>query len=204
MLARLTGRIEFVDNVSALISLETGLAYETLLPTHLAESLQSRVGETVTLHTLEHFEAVAQGSSFRPRLIGFESRAERAFFERLTRVKGLGAKRALRALARPAGEIAGAITQRDVRFLQGLPEIGKRLAETIIAELHGKVDEFSADSSFSASPAVTVTSSAQQAVGALERLGQSRSEAERLVHRALERNPALDSPDAILSAAFVE
>lgn len=202
MLARLTGRLELVDDTIALIAPDEGRAYEVLLPLHLADRLSGQMGEEITLHTMEYLEAVAQGASFRPRLLGFETRQERAFFERLTRVKGLGAKRALRAMAEPAGAIAAAITRRDTTFLQRLPEIGKRLAETIIAELHGKVDSFSEVAA--SGKVVTRPGAAEQAIAALERLGQSRNEAERLVNKAMEREPALDSPDAILAAAFSE
>lgn len=204
MIARITGVLESIDATTALVDPGGGIAYEILLPAHLAERLGARVGDEVTLHTIEHLEGVAQGAAFRPRIIGFATRAERAFFERLTRVKGLGAKRALRAMARPAGEIAGAITRRDARFLQTLPEIGKRLAETIIAELHGKVDAFTLEEpgADGSGEIVTISASSAQAIAALERLGQSRPEAERLVARAIERDPALDSPDAILAAAF--
>jgi len=203
VLARVTGTLESVDASVALIGVGD-VAYEAMVPAHLAQTLTGRTGERVTLHTVEHLEAVAQGAAFRPRLIGFGSRAERAFFERLTRVKGLGTRRALRAMARPAGEIAAAISRRDTAFLQTLPEIGKRLAETVVAELHGKVDEFGSAGEHRAGAVVTVASAAQQAVAALERLGQSRAEAERLVGRAVERDPALDTPDAILAAAFTE
>ena len=202
MLARITGRLEHMDGVTALIEASPGMAYEVLLPLHLSDRMAGRVGEDITLHTMEYLEAVSQGASFRPRLLGFETRQERAFFERLTRVKGLGAKRALRAMAEPAGDIAAAITRRDAAFLQRLPEIGKRLAETIVAELHGKVDAFSDVGEMG--EVVTRPAAAEQAIGALERLGQSRTEAERLVARAIEREPALDSPDAILAAAFTE
>lgn len=202
MLARITGRLEFIDDTTALIAPGGGLAYEVLLPIHLSDRLMEQVGDEVTLHTMEYLEAVAQGASFRPRLLGFETRQERAFFERLTRVKGLGAKRALRAMAEPAGEIAAAITRRDTKFLERLPEIGKRLAETIVAELHGKVDAFSEVAA--TGKVVTRPDAAEQAIAALERLGQSRNEAERLVCKAMEREPSLDSPDAILAAAFSE
>lgn len=204
MLARINGRLEHVDESTTLIALDNGLAYEVLIPADLGRRLVGRVGQEITLHTLEHFEAVAQGASFKPRLIGFETRQERAFFERLTRVKGLGAKRALRAMTEPAGEIAAAITRRDTRFLQSLPEIGKRLAETIIAELHGKVDAFSDAAPAGNGKVVTLPSAAEQAIAALERLGQTRGEAERLVHRAVERDPNLNTPDAILAASFSE
>ena len=42
----------------------------------------------------------------------------------------------------PFGTIAAAIAEKDIDLLKSLPEIGKRTAETIVAELHGKVDRF--------------------------------------------------------------
>lgn len=203
MLARVTGTLESLDKASALVEIGSGLAYEVLLPAHLAESIAARVGQTVTLHTHEYLEPQSQGASYIPRLIGFETRRERAFFIRLTRVKGLGARRTLRVMAEPAGRIAAAISARDARFLQSLPEIGKRLADTIIAELHGKVDEF-IEPGAGETTVVTLPAAADQAISALERLGQSRTDAERLVSRAIEREPKLDNADAILAAAFGE
>jgi holliday junction DNA helicase RuvA len=203
MLARISGVLEDIAGSTALVATDAGLAYEVLLPAHLAITLTPTIGEPITLHTHQFLEPQAQGASFIPRLIGFQTRREREFFLRLTRVKGLGAKRALRAMREPASRIASAITSKDARFLQTLPEIGKRLAETIIVELHGKVDEF-CDASAPQSAVVTLPAAADQAIAALERLGQSRNDAERLVARAIEREPTLDSPDAILAAAFGE
>src|SRR5712671_6350629 len=92
-----------------------------------------------------YLEGQGQGTSFVPRVLGFATPREREFFELFTTVKGLGNKRALRALAREPVEIAGAIAEKNTRALQELPEIGKRLAETVIAELTGKVEKFVVD-----------------------------------------------------------
>lgn len=94
------------------------------------------------LHTIQYLEGVNQGVSFIPRLIGFTSPRDRHFFELLTSVKGLGNKRALRAMAVAPSSIARAIAERDARFLQRLPEIGPKLAELIVHELKNKVDGF--------------------------------------------------------------
>jgi Holliday junction DNA helicase RuvA len=214
MLARLTGTLESINANTGVVATESGLAYEVLLPAVLADELSPRVGRTVTLHTIQYLEAQSQGSSYVPRLIGFPTRDDRRFFELFTTVKGLGAKRALRALRAPFPRIAGAIADRDAKFLQTLPEIGKRLAETIVAELHGKVDPFLSPSHTPAPGAtvegkagVALSDAARQAIDALIHLGDARPDAEELVRRALQSAPADDakSPptaDEILAAAF--
>ena len=77
-----------------------------------------------------------------PRLAGFLSVEDRAFFELFTTCKGIGNRKALRAMSLDVGQLAGAISDRDIALLQTLPDIGRRTAETIIATLHGKVDRF--------------------------------------------------------------
>lgn len=198
--------------------MESGVAYEVLLPAILADELSARVGEPITLHTIQYLEAQSQGSSYVPRLIGFPSREDRRFFELFTTVKGLGAKRALRALRAPFPRIAAAIADRDVKFLQTLPEIGKRLAETIVAELHGKVDGFVSEGrtggggvGVEPKSMGALSDAARQAVDALIQLGDARPDAEELVRRALQGegggevgdgDGATPTADEILAAAF--
>lgn len=155
MICRISALLESVhapvsssDQASAILVFGEGtgvgaeVAREVLLPSYLAAGLASRVGQRVTLVTIEYLEGQGQGTSFIPRLIGFESAADRDFFELFTTVKGIGNRRALRAMAKPPGVIARAVAERDAKSLTQLPEIGKRLAETVIAELHGKVDGY--------------------------------------------------------------
>jgi Holliday junction DNA helicase RuvA len=208
MLVRIRGTLESLDGTPprAIIAPEgqPGLAYEVLLPAYLAERLKDEGGTTITLRTIEYLESPNQGASFVPRLIGFTSDRERAFFELFTTVKGLGTRRALRALALEPGEIAAAIIARDTRRLTQLPEIGKRLAETIIAELSGKVDAFAdlAPEAADGRAPAKVTPAAEDAVTALVALGETRTEAERIVTRAMQKNPALRATDEILQAAL--
>lgn len=151
MLVRLTGLLESIDGGAAVIATADGLAREVLVPAYLADLLSGKaggsdlmglVGRSVRLHLVEYLEGVNQGTSFTPRLLGFGSPRERDFFELLTSVKGLGNRRALRALAAEPGMIARAITERDTRVLQKLPEIGPKLAETIVHELKSKAEPF--------------------------------------------------------------
>ena len=223
MLARIRGKLESIDANTAVIATDSGRAYEVLLPAVHADAMGVHIGQTVTLHTIQYLEAQAQGSSYVPRLIGFPTLEDRRFFELFTTVKGLGAKRALRALRAPFAHIAGAVAARDAKFLQTLPEIGKRLAETIVVDLHGKVDPFLVPDRAGGDASGTIESkaipgalsdAARQAVDALVHLGDSRADAEELVRRAVadatpdaardapEPTPAALSPDEILTAAF--
>lgn len=210
MITRIAGTLVSVDARGAVIQPEgTGLAYEVMLPAYLADRLAAEVGRRVVLHTLAYLEAQGQGTSFVPRLIGFESRDDRRFFEVFTTVKGMGNKRALRALAVPPGEVAAMVVSKDANGLQQLPEIGKRVADTVIVELSGKLDAFvNADmlerrAGSLAEPSIGVSPAAAEAVQALIALGETRDSAERLVERAVRRsNGTLTTSDQILAAAF--
>ena len=208
MIARVQGKLESIEGGVAVIGVDGGVAYAVHVPAFLVPELVVVVGGSITLYTLQQFEASAQGSNLTPRLIGFRSADERRFFELFTTVKGLGTRRGLRAMAAPIGEIARAIESRDAAWLQRLPEIGKRLAETIVAELHGKIEGFSTareDRTAEAKPVgVLETEVAKQAVAALVRLGEARADAERKVQRAMADHPKPDeaSPDELLAAAF--
>src|SRR5829696_3057032 len=141
MIASLTGNLVHVDDDR--IHLQVGaILYELLVPAADVTRLKDDIGLEMTFHTLLYLQGDANGGNFEPRLIGFLRREDKKFFEKFITVKGIGPKKALKALALPVGEIAQAIESKDARFLCELPEIGKRTAETIVAELSGKLKEF--------------------------------------------------------------
>jgi Holliday junction DNA helicase RuvA len=191
VITRLTGILEAVDDRSAAIAVMGGeLAYEVLVPAFLAERLKTQIGSAVTLTTFQYLESQGQGSSFIPRLVGFQTVAEREFFELFTTVKGIGNRRALRAMATDPAVIARAIMAKDAKALTKLPEIGKRMAETIIAELSGKVDTFLSTAEVKElDGAVNGQASSEdpivdEAILALVALGESRADAQAMVTRA--------------------
>lgn len=211
MLARLRGTLESLDGHAADLALGPGLAVTVLLPAYLAADLLPLQGHAVTLHTHLYLESHNQGAHLAPRLLGFASPAERQFFELLTSVKGIGPRKALRAMARPAPHIAAAIVRKDARALTELPEIGKRLAETIVLELHQKAAPF-ADPAHLAAPDARPAPLAQgpppgtpeaDAVEALVALGESRDHAAHRVALAAARATAgPHSADQLLAAVF--
>lgn len=215
MIRALTGTLVMVDPITraALVRVEaSGLEYEVLLPAYFAEALAAGrrgSGEPVTFRTLHTLESATQGASFVPRLIGFPHEADRRFFELFTTVKGLGAKRALKALTQPPAQVATWIAARDTRALQRLPEIGARLAETIVAELAGKTDAFAGSGSGAVASEVKPARSARptgamgDAVATLMALGDSAADAERRVDQALARlGPGPHAADVIVQAAL--
>ncbi len=181
------------------------LTYVLLVPAADQQRLATMRGQTVEFTTLHYLEGQGQGSSFIPRLIGFANENDRAFFDLFTTVKGIGNRRALRALALPIPTIAEAIAGRDVDVLKSLPEIGARTAETILVELHGKVDRFveikpdGVGEGAGTGPRSTLT---RHAVSMLTQLGEPTLQARRLVDRALDADPTIDDAESLLAAAF--
>jgi Holliday junction DNA helicase RuvA len=163
-------------------------------------TLQSAVGQQLTLHTIFYLGGDPTRGGLEPTLIGFLRPADKNFFEIFTTVKGIGPKKALRALSVSVGEIASAIEGKDSKFLIGLPEIGKRTAETIIAELSGKLKSFAAEALVEGKtrPTSRRNSNEEDAIAGLMALGERRPDAENLLERAKAGNPGLSTTDALL------
>jgi len=199
MIARLIGRLAEVTDGSALLEIN-GVVYEALVPAYMVSRLRERIDgglRDLTLHTLHFIDGGVGGSIMRPRLIGFLDESEREFFEVFTTVKGVGTRRALRAMSEEPAAIAGYIETGNGAALARLPEIGKRTAERIIAELRGKLERFAlaavaAEPDFKAE-AVDVLVNAIQ---------YTRAEAEELIGRALERNGAVESAEELIQEVF--
>ena len=210
MISLLRGQLVELNGANALVAPQGDEArlLEVMLPAYFAARLVMSEGEQVELHTIEYLESSAQGAVFFPRLIGFPSRESRRFFELFTTVKGIGMRKALRAMAASPAELARAINSKDAKFLQTMPELGKRSSETVIAELGGKVDDFAGPDAppsgeVEAKPVSRIESEpAQRAVTALVRLGETEHDARRLVERVLEHDDTLTDADAILAASF--
>ena len=201
MIARIAGRLEELAGGTALVSTAAGLWYEVLVPAFDVERLSHRLGQDLALHTIHYIEGDPAHGAVTPRLLGFLSETDRAFFRLFTTVKGIGIRKALRALIRPVGEMAAAIAAKDARFLVALPEIGKRTAEQIIAELHDRVSDF-AEAALPALGREDLGAAAQEAVAVLVQLGERRADAVALVERVLSVAPELESPEAVIQHAY--
>ena len=172
MIARIEGVLEDVTDGVAEVRIAGGIVHELLVPACDAGELLMRKGREVSFFTLHYLESQGQGSHFVPRLIGFSSREQRAFFELLTTVKGIGNRKALRAMQVSHG----------------------RIAESTIVELKGKLDPFLADPAAArrAEQAASVAAIAALPVGpaadaeeVLVALGEPRPHARAKIERVL-------------------
>ena len=199
MIARIAGRLEEVSSASAVIDTGSGLWYEVFIPACNVDRLSRRIGQDVVLHTIHYLEGDASHGAQTPRLVGFASLEERDFFRLFTTVKGIGVRKALRALVRPVAEVAAAIQAKDAKMLVALPEIGRRTAESIIAELHGKVERFAGPP---VPPERKMSEAAEEALAVLVQLGERRADAAALIERVLAAAPELTSPQAVIQHAY--
>ena len=131
MIRKITGVLSDLPDDCAVLSVPP-LEYEVLVPEFTRRQIQVKLGEEISLHTLQYIDGnVQKGGRMTPRLIGFYSRAEKQFFEVFCSVSGMGVKTALRAMVRPVPDVARTIEQQDVKTLTTLPGIGPKMAEKI-------------------------------------------------------------------------
>jgi holliday junction DNA helicase RuvA len=131
-------------------------------------------------------------------LFGFLTPAERALFQLLCKVKGLGPRTALVVLSgMPTPALAATIASGDGARLQTIPGVGRKLAERIVVECRDGAAVLAAGPP--ARDAVPPSDGVlDQAISALVNLGYKRAEAERAVERV--RRPAAPLEDVVRAA----
>ena len=217
MLARLSGTLVDVDPRANLGFVDTGhgLTYEVLLPAFVTTRLVPREGQELTLHTLHFLEGSSQGTTLFPRIAGFATREDKAFFELFVTVKGIGHRRALRAMVFAPATLAAAIADRDLKLIQTMPEVGKRLAETIVVTLKGKVDPWIGNAA-AAEPKKPVKGElerdeeptpaggtlARDALEVLTQLGEPRTEALQSIERLLSADAPPTDVESLIAAVY--
>ena len=180
MIKRVSGVLERVEPAGVELSMGHAV-HEVLVPELVRRGLQQKLGQTVTLHTLEFLEGNPTRGNMVPRLVGFLTEVEREFFELICEVDGVGVRKALRAIVRPVGEIATAIEEQDAALLSTLPGIGAATAERMIAKLRRRMPKFALlvarEAPDQAGPADVLAETFE----VLRSLGHSDTEARRLV-----------------------
>jgi len=208
MIAKITGIVTEIRNDA--ITLEVhDLGYEVRVPSGLALRLRRHgaAGTDLTLHTLEYIEGSAAGGAMIPRLLGFVDPMDREFFRLLTSVKGFGARKALRSLTIPTRRFALAVENGDHAALSGLPEIGRRTAEKIVAELRGKCQKFALmregeplEAEAAEELGADVRSETMQIL--VGQLQYSAAEAEAILNKAMTSGKTFESSQELISEIF--
>jgi Holliday junction DNA helicase RuvA len=202
MITKITGKLVHLSEEAA--TLEIGaFEYEVFIPEFVRRQLQSVVGETVSLKTMEFIEGNPQRGRLVPRLVGFMNEAEQEFFELVCSVDGVGVKKTLRAMVRPVNEVATSIEEQDVKQLTTLPGIGPAVAERIVAKLRRKMPKFALMVARQLPPdSATAHDVFNDAYEALLSLGHSAGEARKKIEVATESGRKFKSAEDLLAELY--
>jgi len=202
LIVRLAGTLTEVADGSVTVD-RAGVSREVLVPHFSVGELAACRGQEVTLHTIEFLEGNPSSGNLVPRMLGFLHPEDRLFFNRFVGVKGIGPRKALKALSEPVRRVASWIETGDTKALATLPGIGKRAAELIVAELKGKMDDLALPTAASTDARPVQLSAPQRdALEVLLAWGDTRSDAERWLERAGQLHPDLKVAGDWVRAAY--
>ncbi|MBQ9729626.1 MAG: Holliday junction branch migration protein RuvA [Clostridia bacterium] len=183
MIAYLRGRVITTTAETAVLDVH-GVGYEL----YCTAAAFSKIAQSETAELYTYLQLKEDGAT----LYGFATPKEKDLFLQLISVSGVGPKLAVSILmGLSADALAEAIATADVKRLSTVKGLGKKTAEKIILELHGKI---SAAEIMSVSEEPVAAKAQEQklmpededAVSALMGLGFTRNESVHAVKRARE------------------
>ncbi len=184
MIAYLRGRILTTTAETAIIDVN-GVGYEAYCSGGAFRKIT--VGEIAELYT--YLQVKEDGVT----LFGFADPKEKELFLKLITVSGVGPKMGIAVLAAlSADEFARAIATADVKRLSAVKGLGKKTAEKIVLELHGKISaaeimEASGETYATEAPVSKLSAADEEAVSALMGLGFTKAESAQAVKKAREK-----------------
>ncbi len=203
MIGRLTGHVLACSPGRVLLDV-AGVGYDVHIPLTTYYTLSRDSGAAVSLHVHTHVRAEAL------QLFGFASQDERAVFELLIGISGVGPRLALAILSGiGVDELFNTVRGQDRGRLQKIPGVGKKTAERLLLELRDKLrDDLRSESTAGGRPqgaaaAADPAGLRPDAISALVNLGYSRDAARRAVDRATEnQGPADRTLEQVLRSAL--
>lgn len=129
MISLLIGQPMFFGNSCVMIC--GGVGYGVFLGERTGEMLKKQTEATLHIHTHVREDALD--------LFGFLTAEDKAMFEMLLTVSGVGPKTGLNIADASPSKIRKAVEEADVSFFSSFPRVGKKLAQKIIIELKSKV-----------------------------------------------------------------
>ena len=184
MIAAVSGTLVSKMPTSALVRVG-GVTMRLHISVSCFETLPA-VGKEVHLLTHLHVREDAL------QLYGFADEVERAMFEHLISVTGIGPRLAVGILSgATAGRVREAIETADAAFLTTLPGVGKKLAQRMVVELREKLVPGAAPAPLvppgAGTPgALSLPGKAGDAAAALMSLGFTRTAAQASVQAAMQ------------------
>ena len=196
MIGQLTGKILSCSPGRVLLDV-TGVGYDVQIPLSTFYALSAGgAGSLVSVHVHTHVREDAL------QLFGFSSRGERAIFEQLIAISGVGPRMALAILSGiGVDELRDAVLQQDRARLQKIPGVGKKTAERLLLELRDRLgvcagaqgEPGEEDPNLGLRP---------DAISALVNLGYSHEVATRVVDKALSGPDDSPTLEGVLRAAL--
>jgi Holliday junction DNA helicase RuvA len=190
MIAAIKGKLGAKSGDRVVIATAGGVSYEIAVPLGVLERLPS-IGNEVELNTA----LVVRDDGWS--LYGFDELDERALFERLLGVNGVGPRLALAIVSTLGGARAVKVLKEgDVAALCTVPGVGKKTADRISLELKDKLRDLGPSELTGAADVP-----AEQAVQALVNLGYSTVDAEKAVRKVLSEGGG-DEPANLIRGAL--
>jgi len=171
-----------------------GVGYDVTIPvstyTHLPEA-----GSEVRLRIYTHVREDALA------LYGFLTQDEKALFEKLIGVSGIGPTLAVKVLSGlAAAELIQFIRRGEVEKLVRIPGVGKKTAERLVLELRDKLPAPTGEQPAPAAQALSPID--QDVLSALLNLGCARPQAEAAVRKAKAGGPAVTEFEPLFRRAL--
>ena len=156
-----------------------GVGYEVTIPVSAYSSLPEQ-GAPVRLHIYQHVREDILA------LYGFLTKDDKALFEKLIAVSGIGPKLAVTALSGLTTEdLVAAIRSAAVEILVRIPGVGKKTAERMVLELRDKLGPAGTSlAGTSGAPQGAFAATEEDVISALMNFGATRASAEAAVIKA--------------------
>ncbi len=213
MITRIRGTLQSVSDETATLLIEP-FEIEVLISEHTRRTIQTRLGDSISLFTIFYIEGGAMVSRLVPRAVGFLSAIDREFFDIFCSVDGVGVRKALRAMVRPVRDLARMIEEQDVKQLSTFPGIGEATAERIVAKLRRKVGKFAlivsaqpgegATAEGNGAPESAEPDVIRDTYSALLSVGHSESQAREAIDRVLSGKKKFKSVVDMIEAIYLQ
>jgi len=191
MIAFLHGKLAEKTPTVAVVDVQ-GVGYEVFISLSTYDRLPAN-GEPCRLLIHHYIREEAQ------LLFGFAQAEEKAMFERLITISGVGPKTALSILSGlTVAELSVAIADNDVKRVSTIRGIGKKTAERLIVELRDKVNPLEAMAARTAGGGDPKTAMLRDAILALTQLGFPQEQARKMAQAALEADASIRDAETLL------
>jgi len=155
-----------------------GVGYEVVIPVSAYSSLPE-LGGPVQMHIHQHVREDILA------LYGFPTKDDKALFEKLIAVSGIGPKLAITALSGLTTEdLMAAIRSGAVEQLVRIPGVGKKTAERMVLELRDKLGPVTVPHGGAIAPKGAFSTIEEDVISALMNFGASRASAEAAATKA--------------------